>query len=34
MTGLWFGTAFVVIGVGIAALTLIAFFFIGEAFPL
>ncbi|TPQ32664.1 hypothetical protein C2U70_21130 [Bradyrhizobium guangdongense] len=34
MAGLWFGYAFVAIGLGISALTLIGFFFIGEAFPL
>lgn len=34
MTGLWFGTAFVAIGVVITTPTLIGFFFIGEAFPL
>ncbi|WP_063687211.1 hypothetical protein [Bradyrhizobium stylosanthis] len=34
MAGLWFGHAFVAIGLGIAALTLIGFFTIGEAFPL
>jgi hypothetical protein len=34
MAGLWFGYAFLAIGLGIAALTLIGFFFIGEAFPL
>jgi hypothetical protein len=32
--GLWFGYAFVVIGVGISALTLIGYFYIGETFPL
>ncbi|MBR0834735.1 hypothetical protein JQ612_16215 [Bradyrhizobium manausense] len=32
--GLWFGTAFVAIGLGIIALTLIGFFTIGAAFPL
>ena len=34
LAGLWFGTAFVAIGLGITALTLIGFFAIGEAFPL
>ncbi|MDH6261201.1 hypothetical protein [Bradyrhizobium sp. BR13661] len=34
LAGLWFGTAFVAIGLAIIALTLIGFFFIGEAFPL
>jgi hypothetical protein len=34
IAGLWFGYAFVVIGVGISALTLIGYFYIGEAFPL
>ncbi|MGT2438156.1 hypothetical protein ACU4GH_22615 [Bradyrhizobium betae] len=34
MTGLWSGTAFVAIGLGISALTLVGFFWIGEAFPL
>ncbi|MBR1133931.1 hypothetical protein [Bradyrhizobium iriomotense] len=34
LAGLWFGYAFVAIGLGIAALTLIGFFYIGEAFPL
>jgi hypothetical protein len=34
VAGLWFGTAFVAIGVAIAALTLAGYFFIGEAFPL
>ena len=32
--GLWFGYAFVAIGLGITALTLIGYFYIGEAFPL
>ncbi len=32
--GLWFGYAFVAIGLGISVLTLIGFFYIGEAFPL
>ncbi|OKO78207.1 hypothetical protein AC629_30825 [Bradyrhizobium sp. NAS80.1] len=34
LAGLWFGYAFVAIGLGITALTLIGFFYIGEAFPL
>jgi hypothetical protein len=34
LAGLWFGTAFVAIGLGISALTLVGFFYIGEAFPL
>lgn len=34
LAGLWFGYAFVMIGLGITALTLIGFFYIGEAFPL
>ena len=34
LAGLWFGYAFVAIGLGIAALTLIGLFYIGEAFPL
>lgn len=34
MAGLWFGYAFVAIGLGISALTLIGYFYIGEAFPL
>lgn len=34
LAGLWFGTAFVAIGLGITALTLIGYFYIGEAFPL
>jgi hypothetical protein len=34
IAGLWFGYAFVAIGLGIIALTLIGFFYIGEAFPL
>ena len=34
MAGLWFGTAFVAIGLSIIALTLIGFFYIGDAFPL
>lgn len=34
LAGLWFGYAFVAIGVGITALTLIGYFYIGEAFPL
>lgn len=34
LAGLWFGYAFVAIGLVITALTLIGFFYIGEAFPL
>ncbi len=34
VAGLWFGMAFVAIGVVIAALTLVGYFFIGAAFPL
>ena len=34
LAGLWFGTAFVAIGLVITALTLIGYFFIGEPFPL
>ena len=34
LAGLWFGYAFVAIGLGISALTLIGYFCIGEAFPL
>ncbi|WP_409191843.1 hypothetical protein [Bradyrhizobium sp. RDM4] len=34
LAGLWFGTAFVGIGLGITALTLIGYFYVGEAFPL
>lgn len=34
MAGLWFGYAFVAIGLGIIALTLIGYFYVGEAFPL
>jgi hypothetical protein len=34
VAGLWFGYAFIAIGLGITALTLIGYFFIGEAFPL
>lgn len=34
LAGLWFGYAFVAIGLVITALTLIGFFTIGEAFPL
>ena len=34
MAGLWFGHAFIAIGLGITALTLIGYFYIGEAFPL
>jgi hypothetical protein len=34
VAGLWFGYAFIAIGLGITALTLVGYFFIGEAFPL
>lgn len=34
LAGLWFGYAFVAIGLGISALTLVGYYFIGEAFPL
>jgi hypothetical protein len=34
IAGLWFGYAFIAIGVGITVLTLIGYFYIGEAFPL
>jgi hypothetical protein len=34
IAGLWFGYAFIAIGVGITVLTLIGYFLIGEAFPL
>jgi hypothetical protein len=34
IAGLWFGYAFIAIGLGISALTLIGYFYIGEAFPL
>ena len=34
IAGLWFGYAFVAIGVGIVVLTLIGYFYIGETFPL
>ncbi|OAF16207.1 hypothetical protein [Bradyrhizobium neotropicale] len=34
LAGLWFGTAFVAIGLGITALTLFGYFYIGEGFPL
>src|ERR1700704_5814350 len=34
ISGLWFGNAFIAIGVGITALTLIGYYFIGETFPL
>lgn len=34
LAGLWFGYAFVAIGLGITALTLIGYFYIGSAFPL
>jgi len=34
IAGLWFGHAFVAIGLGITVLTLIGYFYIGDAFPL
>jgi cation transport ATPase len=34
LVGLWVGSAFVAIGIGITVLTLVGYFFIGEAFPL
>ena len=34
LAGIWFGIAFVAICLGITALTLIGFFYIGEVFPL
>lgn len=34
VAGLWIGPAFVAIGLGIAALTLVGYFFIGDAFDL
>jgi hypothetical protein len=34
MAGLWFGYAFIAIGLGITVLTLIGYFYIAEAFPL
>jgi hypothetical protein len=34
IAGLWFGYAFVALGLGITVLTLIGYFYIGEAFPL
>ena len=34
IAGLWFGHAFVAIGLGISALTLFGYFYIGAAFPL
>jgi hypothetical protein len=34
VAGLWIGTAFVVIGLGITALTLIGYFLVGDAFDL
>jgi hypothetical protein len=34
MAGLWFGYAFIAIGVAVTALTLIGYYFIGAAFPL
>jgi hypothetical protein len=34
LAGLWFGYAFIAISLAITALTLIGYFYIGEAFPL
>jgi hypothetical protein len=34
IAGLWFGYAFIAIGLAVTALTLIGYFFIGAAFPL
>jgi hypothetical protein len=34
MAGLWFGAIFIAIGFAVTALTLVGYFFIGEAFPL
>ena len=34
MAGLWFGYAFIAIGLAITALTLVGYYFIGAAFPL
>lgn len=34
VAGLWFGYAFIAIGLGITALTVIGYFYIGAAFPL
>jgi len=34
MAGLWFGYAFIAIGLAVTALTLIGYYFIGAAFPL
>jgi len=34
VAGLWFGYAFIAIGLGITALTLIGYFYIGAGFPL
>jgi len=34
MAGVWFGYAFIAIGLAVTALTLVGFFFIGAAFPL
>jgi hypothetical protein len=34
VAGLWFGYAFIAIGLGITTLTLVGYFFVGEAFPL
>ena len=34
IAGLWFGHVFIAIGVAVVALTLVGYYFIGEAFPL
>ena len=34
IAGLWFGYAFIAIGAGITALTLVGYCYIGAAFPL
>jgi hypothetical protein len=34
IAGLWFGYAFIAIGIGITVLTLVGYFYIGAAFPL
>ncbi len=34
MAGLWFGYAFIAIGLAVTALTLVGYYFIGAAFPL
>jgi hypothetical protein len=34
IAGLWFGYAFIAIGLGISALTLVGYYYIGAAFPL